>query len=81
MSELSTIPGMDEKARKRQVVTFAWWAIREILDEQKTAAFAELTSAQRAGLTISPAAAKLTALEDISFAFSQLLLKDQNSHG
>ena len=80
MSELSTIPGMTEQARKRQVITFAWWAIREILDEQKAAAFAELTSSQRAGLTIAPAAAKLTALEDISFAFSQLVLKDQNSH-
>lgn len=66
----------DTKARKRQVITFAYWAIREVLQEQNLAAFSELTHAQRSGLPIAPAAAKLTALEDITHAFEQQLLKE-----
>jgi hypothetical protein len=71
---------VDTRARKRQVITFAYWAIREILEEQRVAAMAELTSAQRSGLTVAPSAAKLTALEDISFSFEQQLIKEP-SHG
>lgn len=71
----------NDVARKRQTITFAYWAIREVLDEQRAAAFAELTSAQRGNLPIAPAAAKLTALEDISFSFQQLVTKEASSHG
>ncbi len=70
----------DLHARRRQVITHAFWAIREILVEQHAAALAELSHAQRSGGNLIPPAAKIAALEDITFAFTQLAHKEPAPH-
>lgn len=70
----------DPQARRRQTLTFSFWAIDLTLKEQHAQAIAELIHAQRSGASTSPAAAKLTALEDLRYAFEAQVNKEPSPH-
>lgn len=68
------------RARRQQALTFAAWAIEEILSEQHAGALAELLYSQRAGKELSHHAAKLAAIEDLRSSFNANLIKEHAAH-
>lgn len=75
VSELQ-IQSLADSPRRRQAITYAFWAISAVLHEQHVEALTALTHAQRTGADLGPAAARLSALADLRALFESQLLKE-----
>ena len=64
--------------RRAQVLSFAYWAIREVLEETRVAATSELLYNQRSNGDLTRPAARLAVLEELSDVFKSYIPEEKN---
>lgn len=76
MSEARATLSEANLSDRKQALTFAYWAIRQVLDEAMLEAHYALIHAQNSGADISRPAGKIAAINEVQQRFRQYLPKE-----